>query len=204
VPPPVVGTTLVLGSFVFAGMGAYALVRHLTGSAAAGFLSGVIFAFTPYRFDHYMHLEMLWSAWMPLVLLALHRALEGRGRAAGVVAGLLFAAQVLSCIYYGVLFVPVLVAILVVLATGIPPSALKRAAPPLVVGAAMAALLVLPYFAPYRLARETLGPREDIERKFLGAGPRHYLSSTTTNRVYGSLTGDMGRHEKRLFPAPSR
>ena len=137
---------------------------------------------------------------MPLVLLALHRALEGRGRAAGVVAGLLFAAQVLSCIYYGVLFVPVLVAILVVLATGIPPSALKRAAPPLVVGARWPRCSCCRTSRPTGWRSETLGPREDIERKFLSAGPRHYLSSTATNRVYGSLTGHMGRHEKRLFP----
>ncbi len=69
-------TLLVLGSFVFAGLAACALTRRLTGSTAAGILAGIIFAFTPYRFDHYMHLELLWGGWMPLVLLAIHRALD--------------------------------------------------------------------------------------------------------------------------------
>ena len=103
-------TLLVLGSFVFAGVAAWLLVRELTGSTRAGLLAGLVFAFAPYRFDHYVHLELLWTGWMPLVLLAVHRAVDRGSWRAGVAFGLLFVAQGLSCIYYSVLFGSVLVA----------------------------------------------------------------------------------------------
>src|SRR5688500_9264957 len=120
VPTPYVHTALVLASFVFAGVGAWALVRRLTGSSSGGIVSGIVFAFAAYRFDHYMHLELLWTGWMPLTVLALHDAIERPTLKAGLATGLLLAAQTMSCIYYGVFFGTVLVAFAIVLVAGRP------------------------------------------------------------------------------------
>jgi hypothetical protein len=212
VPAPYVHTGLVLASFVFAGVSAWALVRRLTGSSLAGIASGMIFAFTPYRFDHYMHLELLWTGWMPLTLLALHRAIErGSGRdrgrrlgSSGVrdggAVGLLFAAQALSCIYYGVFFGTVLVAFTAVLLAGRPWAETRRATAALMCGAAIAGALLFAYLMPYRTARVAVGERTAGEARLYSAGPVHYLAATPQNLLYGSFADQLGRPEKRLFP----
>ena len=200
VPTPYVHTFLVMISFVLAGVGAWALVRDLTGNTVAGVAAGLIFAFTPFRFDHYMHLELLWSGWMPLALLAIHRALRHGRAAAGAAAGLLVAAQMLSSIYYGVYFASVMLPLVVVLATGLAWTALRRAAVSLGVGGLIAAMLILPYLAPYRAARTTVGERGASEAALYSAGPIHYLSATPDNLLYGRFADRTGRPEKRLFP----
>lgn len=199
-PTPYVHTFLVLASFVFAGVGAWALMRALTGSTLAGIAAGLIFAFTPYRFDHYMHLELLWTGWMPLTLLAVHRAVERGSVAAGAGAGLLFAAQAMSSIYYGVFFGTVLVPLVAVLVIGRPRPALARAAVSLACASILAAALLIPYLAPYWEARAGVGERSREEALMYSAGPVHYVASVPESFLYGSLTAPLGRAEKRLFP----
>ena len=55
-------------SFVLSGVITFYWVRHLTGSAAAGLLSGTIFACLPYRQAHYLagHLNLSGTQWLPL------------------------------------------------------------------------------------------------------------------------------------------
>src|SRR5688572_8915385 len=64
-------TTLLM--FPLCGTAMYALVRALTGSAAAAFLAGLAYAFAPYRISNLPHIQMLASFWAPLALLGLHR-----------------------------------------------------------------------------------------------------------------------------------
>jgi hypothetical protein len=197
---PAVYNLLVLGSFVFAGTAAFVLTSSLTGSKTAAAIAGIIFAFTPYRWDHYMHLELLWSGWMPLALLALHRTFESGRVRDGVAVGALVAAQTWSSIYYGVLFATVLVAVAPLMAWSSATASVRRSALALTAGALVAAVLVLPYVQPYRAAREALGERPLAETEYYGAGPWHYLASTPESVLYGQHTGPWGRHEKRLFP----
>ena len=44
----------------------YVLVERLTGSAAAAFVSALLFGFHPYRFEHYSHFELQMTYCMPL------------------------------------------------------------------------------------------------------------------------------------------
>ena len=55
-------------SFVLSGLIMYGWVKHLTGSAAAGILSGTIFACLPYRQVHFLagHLNLSGTQWLPL------------------------------------------------------------------------------------------------------------------------------------------
>ena len=55
-------------SFVLSGIITFYWVRHLTGSAAAGLLSGTIYACLPYRQAHYLagHLNLSGTQWLPL------------------------------------------------------------------------------------------------------------------------------------------
>src|SRR5919109_1119576 len=66
----------VLATFPLCGLAMFVLVRRLTGSAAAAFVAGLVFAFTPYRIPHLAHVQVLAAFWMPVAILALHEYLE--------------------------------------------------------------------------------------------------------------------------------
>ena len=74
-------------SYPLSGLTMFLLVRRLTGSAAAGFLSGLAFAFAPYRASQLPHIQMLATFWAPLALLGLHGFLEAGPPAAESPAG---------------------------------------------------------------------------------------------------------------------
>lgn len=101
--PILAHNAVLLLSFPLAGLSMFLLVRDRTGSSAAGALAGLAYAFSAYRFQHLVHVQSLATAWLPLALLFLLRALDtGRGRDAALAA--LFALlQVLSSGYYAVM-----------------------------------------------------------------------------------------------------
>ncbi len=59
---------VMLLSFVLSGVITFYWLRHLSGSAAAGLLSGTIFACLPYRQAHFLagHLNLSGTQWLPL------------------------------------------------------------------------------------------------------------------------------------------
>ncbi len=59
----------------------YLFVRAVTGDWRAAFVSGLLYAFTPYRLDQAPHLQVMWSGWMPLVLLGIRRYFDATERA---------------------------------------------------------------------------------------------------------------------------
>src|SRR5262249_17733704 len=64
---------VLLATFPLAGLAMFWLVRRLTGHAGAGVVAGILYAFSPYRFDHLSHAQLLSHYWLPLMLLGLHR-----------------------------------------------------------------------------------------------------------------------------------
>ena len=58
-------------SFPLCAVAAHALAFTLTARHDAAAVAGLAFAFNPYRTSHLPHLQMLWTFWMPLALLAL-------------------------------------------------------------------------------------------------------------------------------------
>jgi hypothetical protein len=199
-PIVVVYNVLVLASFVACGLGMALLVHRLTGATLPAILAGLVFAFTPFRFDHYYHLELLWAQWMPLCLWMLHRTLESGRLADGLGVGAMLALQFLSSIYYGVFLSTGLVVVVAILLPGYPPGRRRRPAIALASGAVLAAAIVLPYALPYVRVSGTLGERNSAEALLYAAGPRHYLAAMPENLLEGWLLGPLGRPEKRLFP----
>jgi F5/8 type C domain len=89
-----------LASFVLCALGAYFLGYTLTQRHDAAFLSGLAYAFAPYRLAQLPHLQVLSSFWTPVCLAALHRYdRRGQRRWAALAAGAWFM-QALSCGYY--------------------------------------------------------------------------------------------------------
>ncbi len=96
----------ILLSFVLSGCGMYLLVRDLTGSKGAGMLSGVIFAFSPYRMAHLGagHLPLMGTQWLPLLLWAAERWVRDCRKRDAAWAGLFYALGALSSWYYAFMF----------------------------------------------------------------------------------------------------
>jgi hypothetical protein len=200
-PPVLVHNLLLLAAIAVSGLAMYLLVAYLTGSRGAGAIAGVVFAFAPYRFEHFMHMELQWTMWMPLAFLALHRVLDAGGIRRGVVLGLVVALQMLSSIYYGI-FLGTLIAfcgVLLFLADRRAP--VKRTAVALLVGAALAAAISAAYAVPYMETHEAIGGERPTEQIVMfSARPSSYLVATPTNWLYGRMLQSRGRGERRLFP----
>ena len=219
--PVVVYNLLLVSAFWFSGIAVYLLVERLTASPRAAFVAGLIYACCGYRFDHYSHLELQMTEWMPLGLLALHLLLGGDpgsgmrdprsgGRDAGSrirgskqwLYAFAFAAalvaQLYSSMYYGVFFVVYAAAIGAGLLLVHRPR-LRRLALPLVVSGAIAAIAALPLARAFTAAEPMKGERPIDEVRYYSAVPEDYLR---VNR-YSLAWRDVLHHpapERTLFP----
>lgn len=201
-PPVLVHNLLLYGGIVSSASGMFVLTRHLTRSAAAGIACGIIFAFVPYRFDHFMHLELQWTTWMPWAFWALHRTLESGAWKYGALLGLFVSLQMLSSIYYGVFLIPLLgLVTLVILVPRVWARTLSvREVGPLALAAAIAVLICGLYAQPYLATKREVRGRAEDEIRFYSARPSSYLTATPGNRFYGKWFARRSRAELRLFP----
>ncbi|MDO8837184.1 MAG: glycosyltransferase family 39 protein [Vicinamibacterales bacterium] len=197
-PPALVFNVLLASGFVASGITMFVLVRRLTGSGGAAWVAGLAFAFLPYRFNHYSHLELQLTMWMPLALWALHRTVDhGRWRD-GLLTGGCIGLQFLSSLYYGVFFVVMLLPIgLALVLTSRQP--LKRVGV-LAAGAVLAMAMVLPVVLTHASARTQVGQRERSEVLHYSAWMSDYVRPNVGNRTYPSLAEWDGEGERRLFP----
>ena len=161
---------LLLSGFVLSGVTMFLLVRALTGRIDAALIAGAIFALYPYRYEHYSHLELQMTMWMPLALLGLHRTLA-RGRLRdGLATGLAFALQTLSSLYYGCFLAVYMVVVggALWLGRGRPRQPIR----PLAAGVVLAAVLIAPVAVEYIASRPMMGTREEGTIQFYSAaGP---------------------------------
>jgi len=199
---PILAYNLVyLSTFVLSGVGAYLLVRELTGSWRAAFLGGLLFAFAPYRIAQAGHIQVLSSQWMPLALYGFTRYLKTRRSRplAGGAAALVL--QALSCNYFLMYFTPFAVAYVI---WEIARRRLWRARRMwielAVAGAASLAVLV-PFLAPYVSARDqfdmTRG-REEVQA--FSADVYSYFTAPPAQHVWGTRLQTYPHAEGELFP----
>jgi hypothetical protein len=190
---------LLLSGFVFSGVGMFLLVRSLTRHVGAALIAGFVFAFLPYRFMHYAHLELQMAQWMPLCLWSFHRVAERGWLRDGLLTGLFLALQTLSSWYYGIFFATFLAVAGSVILIGAGRERMTRSIRPLAAGAVLAAVLVLPFARPYFEVRRSVGERPEREIQFYSAIPRDYLVAHPRNVLFGPLTSHWGSQERELF-----
>jgi hypothetical protein len=190
---------LFLSGFALSGAGMFLLMRSLTGHAGAAFVSGFVFAFLPYRFMHYAHLELQMAQWMPLCLWAIHRTIQHGRQRDGLMAGLFLALQTLSSWYYGIFLATYLVPVGTALLIAAGRERFRRALRPLVLGAILSAIIVAPFAGPYLDARRAVGERPDSEIEFYSATPINYLAAHPRNALLGRVTAHWGAQERELF-----
>jgi hypothetical protein len=199
VPQLLAYNLLLLSAFALSGVAMFVLVRSLTHHTGAALVAGFIFAFLPFRFMHYAHLELQMAQWMPLGLWALHRTIESGRVRDGLLTGLFIALQTLSSIYYGIFFATFLVPVGAVLWFWASPAARRRAVKPLAIAVVVSGVLVAPLAGPYLAARRAVGERPVSEIEFYSATPTNYLAAHSRNALLGGVTSNWGGQERELF-----
>ena len=195
----VVYNLVFLGGFVLSGVGTALLVRELTRNLGASIVAGVIFAFMPFRFDHYAQLQMQQAQWIPLALWAFHRVMGGGRLRDGLLLGAFFAAQVLSCMYYGIFLASYLVVVGGALMLS-DISVSRARLPVLAAGVVLAVALLAPAGRAYLGARQLVGERRTGEIDSGSATWRNYLAAAPSSRLYGWTNKRFGADQRRLFP----
>jgi hypothetical protein len=188
-----------VSGFIFSGIGAALLVRDLTRDTSAAIVAGVIFAYLPFRFDHYPQLQLQQAEWIPLALWAFHRVMNDGRLRDGLLLGAFVSAQFLSCVYYGVF----LSGFLVVVGGALMLSNVRiarRRLTALAAGVVLSSLLLAPAGRAYLAAREAVGERSATEIAGRSARWHHYLAAPASNRLYGGSASRFGAEERKLFP----
>jgi hypothetical protein len=198
VPAVIVYNLLVYSLFVAAGAAMFWLVWELTNSVAGAWLSGLVFAFAPFRFDHFIHLELLSGFWIPLAGLFFARLVRRRRLSDAAWLGLMVDGQMLSSIYFGIFLVTVLSVAGAILLL-IQPKEWLRTIKCGAVAVLCIAAISGPYGAVYRMSALRLRPRSQTEIAQYSASARNYLASPSSNWLYGRTGGRLGGNEKQLF-----
>ena len=199
VRPIVAYNLLFLSGFVLSGLAAYILVERLTGSAAAGFVSALVFGFYPYHFEHYSHLELQMMQWMPLALLAIHRFLATARLRYAVAGALCVAAQLYSSMYYAVFFVLYATVVIGVLLLSVRP-AWRRMLAPIAVASVVGIALAMPIVRAYSASTKIKGERRIDEIEIFSAEPADYLRAHARSALYGNHSLPGRQPERALFP----
>jgi hypothetical protein len=197
-PPVLVHNLMLLGPIVASAVGIFVLARHLTGSAASALVAGIVFAFAPYRFEHYMHLELQWTVWSPWAFWSLQRTIETGSSRFGLLTGLCLALQMASSVYYGVFLFILTAAVAALQLMTLRGRHLARTMRAFVFGFAVAASFAAVYSRPYSAASARVGTRNTTEVKTFSARPRDYRVATPGNVMYGYPYA--GLPERQLFP----
>jgi hypothetical protein len=197
--PLLVYNVVFLAGFIVSGVGTALLVRHLTGNTFAAVGAGIVFGFLPYRIDHYPHLQLQQTEFIPLALWAFHRLIESGRLRHSVLFGLFTALQVLSCMYYGIFLIPYFAVVCGTLLVADRETA-RRRTPLLLAAMAIAVTTVAPVGRAYLGARRVVGERSREEVVAASATWRNYLGPPEANLLYGRLLKPFAESERRLFP----
>jgi hypothetical protein len=184
-------------SFVLAGLGMFLLVDYLTGNWWASLISGIIFAFCPYKFGQIWHLQMLTAQWIPFTFLFLHKFTRNpRWKHLGLFI-IFFLLQILSSTYYGLFLsfgvgLYILYILIIGVGRGVKVFMLK-----IILSTVLIFVLIIPFFIPYYNLSKEMGferKLEDVEQyspdilSYLVLTPWHkvfYIKYLKPFRPYG-------------------
>src|SRR5262249_44477230 len=157
----------------------------------AAVLAGIVFAFLPFRIDHYAHMQLQQTQCLPFAMWAFHRLLKSGRMRDGVLFGAFTAGQVLSCMYYGLLLVPYMTVVCGTLWIAAWQNGRKAALKGRLIAIVIAAVIVIaaafPVGKAYLGARKVVGERGRDEVVQGSARLTDYLGPPQENLVYGKI-----------------
>jgi len=188
--------------FALCGYSAFRLVRTLTGSQAAAWVGGIVFAFVPFRFHLLSHLPYFFTLWIPLLLEALVLFVRDRSRKRAIWLGFAFFMNgITSVSLFSLTLVPAALCGIVLLTRhGLwrDRQFWRRIA----VALGVAGLALLPFMLPYYFVSKLYGFKRSIEEvKANSAWPIHWLSVENRNKLWNRMgEGIAGGSQFKLFP----
>lgn len=138
-----------LASFWTNAMAAHLLAFRLTGRHDAALVAGLIYGWSYFRVLHLAHLQLQWTAWLPLGLLVLERWYRSPSISTLLRTVFVTLAQILTSWYLAVLSVLLNTLWLCWLVVSRPRRPIGPRLLQLALGAGLATLLVLPFISPY-------------------------------------------------------
>jgi hypothetical protein len=204
-PPIAVYNLAFLLGFALSGYGAYVLARSVldrttSGSTIGAIAGGIFFAFCAFKFDHLPHVQIIFSAWVPLLLAALLAFWERPNWRRGALLTLAWVANGLTNIYF-LLFVAVAIAFTVLVLAIIRPRGWRFYAA--LAATTIAAVVILyPFLKPYRdVSQRYQYVRTMDEVRNGSASWKNWLVPSSGSRAYGNVPAfRMYEPEKQLFP----
>jgi len=193
--------SVTLIGFVLSFVCMYALARRLSGSRLGAALAALGFAFTPYVYARFPHIQLQMTFGMPLSMLAMHALVDRPSVKRGVALGAALAAQGLTCAYYGILA-----------GLGVGLGVLMYAGfrrlwkdwtywKAVAVALATCALLIVPVFIPYLTIQEAGFQRTLEEARRYSFGWQAWLASSVHAHSWMlPWLERMGRRDGVLFP----
>jgi len=192
---------LTLLGFAFSGYGAFRLGRTLTGSTGAAWVTGIAFAFVPYRFGQLPHVNYLFAGWIPILFEALVLFVRERSPRRAAWLGTAFFLNGLAVIHWLVLTLVPLAAVALVLAfrSGVEADRAGWRRGALAVGVAGVALL--PFLLPYQRAAKLYGFTRGIdETREYSAQLHDWMNADPHDRLWAGFSEFPTPGERALFP----
>ncbi|MEZ5286978.1 MAG: hypothetical protein R2712_19665 [Vicinamibacterales bacterium] len=192
---------LFLSTFVLSALGAYLLVRDLTGDWRAALVAGLVYGFLPYRIAQIPHVQVLSSQWMPFALFGFNRYVERRSACA--LAGRDCrprAAEPLLRVHYLLFFAPLVPLFVVHRLWAHGRLADLRAWAGFAAAGVVTVLLTVPFLLPYLTARTLFGlDRGEGEVLGFSANVWGYATAADAVRLWGGVLNAFPRSENETF-----
>ena len=199
-PPIAVYNIALLLGFALSGYGAFVLARMVSRSTIGALIGGIFFAFCSYKFDHLAHLQIVFSAGVPLTLAALLAFWERATWRRGAALALVLLLGGLTNIYF-LMFAGVATLFTIALLATIEPRD-RRFYAKLALTFVVAAALLFPFLNPYRqVSKHYKLVRLSDEVKTFSARWTDWVVPSSTSWLYERLPDpDRGGPERHLFP----
>ena len=199
IDPLTVFSLATLVAFAFSGFGMFRLARTLTGSEAAAWIAGIVFAFVPYHFQRLPHLPLIFAGWIPLMLEA--AVLFGRQRSWRRAAwlGFAFLMNALTCVvWFTLTLIPFAISLLVLwLSDRKDLKGWLRGAIALTVSFLLTCVFLYPY---YRVHQVFGFVRNPLDALLLSAHPINWLAVSERSKLWRGMGGAAATDELSLFP----
>jgi hypothetical protein len=175
---------------------AYLLAWKLTRRAGPSIVAGVMYGYAVFRFAHVPHIQILWTWWMPLALLGLHRWMTERRTSGLVLFGVAWLGQSLSNGYYFFYF-SILIAWWLAWFTRW--TDVRRTLLPALVAWGLAGIALAPVMLTYRQVHGQYGfLRTAGEIESGGADLTEFFRVSSIPRFLGVARWERGEHEVSL------
>ena len=198
-PIAVYNIAFLLG-FALSGYGAWVVARMVSGSTIGALAGGIFYAFCSFKFDHVPHLQIVFSAWVPLLLAALLAYWNRPTWQRAALITLALVANGLTNVYY-LMYASMAVLFTMLVLTIIRRRTWRFYAGLAVVGIA-AMLILYPFLKPYRTVSKHYQHARNVEEVRAGSATwTNWLVPSRSSRVYGSVASEsVYAAEKQLFP----